>query len=74
VHVTKKKINRKVTKACTSRVCGETPSEGITIKFGIFGDLVAIINILKFRVDRSSGLGFTGSRKTYVPIGKASRP
>jgi hypothetical protein len=55
-------------------MCRETPRGGIPIKFGTSGDLAKVINRSKFHVDRSRDLGFTGGRKTHVPIGKASRP
>jgi hypothetical protein len=74
VRVTKEiQLIKKFTKAYNSSMCRHTPSGGIPMKFGTFGDLAEVINPTKFHVDWSRGLGFTEGRKTHVPIGKASR-
>jgi hypothetical protein len=70
----RKKLTKKVAKAHVSRMCRETPSTGIPIKFGAFGDLAELVNHSTFHVDRSTGLDFTGCRTKHVPTEKTSRP
>jgi hypothetical protein len=63
VRVTKEKINKKAQKLIFHRVPGDPYSGGISIKFGIFGDVTNLINRSKFRIDRHRGLNSTSGSK-----------
>jgi hypothetical protein len=65
--LTRKKNQRKVTEAYTSRTCREIPSRRIATKFGAYRDLAKIINRSKFHVDRSRVLGFTWFERHIFP-------
>jgi hypothetical protein len=51
----------------------EIRSVRIQTKIGTFGELTVKINSSDFHDNWRKGLDFTGARKTYVPIGNASR-